>query len=391
MLKVALDIHQILMLKNKIYKYLASEILKNFITILLTFSAIAWTVRAVNFLDLMIEDGFTISIYFKYSLLNISTVITRFVPLSFLLSLIISIVKFERQQELLILWTTGLTKIKVANFFFLIGLFVTLLQITLSLIINPFTLNMSRSLLSETETQEITSMLKSNDFNDSFEGVTFYTDKKNLNGELLNIFIKDTTGALSGIVSEIGTTRNTTIIAKKGFVINDKLILFDGVIQTLDNKNQIKNINFKKTELSIADFVTRTIKHPKIQETSSYSLIQCLKNKNYDKSLRNCSLDDNKKNVIETLARRIGMPLYIPLISIIASFLLIYKKEKKYNYIKKYIIFGFSFIILLFAEILLKFTGYSLINSALYFLTPIVLLIVLYFLLIKNMISEKTI
>ena len=46
------------MLKNKIYKYLSSEILKNFITILLTFTAIAWVVRAVNFLDLMVEDGY---------------------------------------------------------------------------------------------------------------------------------------------------------------------------------------------------------------------------------------------------------------------------------------------------------------------------------------------
>ena len=106
------------MLKNKIYNYLAGEIFKNFITILLTFTAIAWTVRAVNFLDLMIEDGFSVYIYFKYSLLNISTIVTRFVPLSFLLSMIISIAKFERQQELLILWTTGTNKIKIANIFF---------------------------------------------------------------------------------------------------------------------------------------------------------------------------------------------------------------------------------------------------------------------------------
>ena len=85
------------------------------------------------------------------------------------------------------------------------------------------------------------------------------------------------------------------------------------------------------------------------------------------------------------------MPLYIPLISVIVSFLLIYKKEKKYNYLKKYIIFIFAFIILLFAEMLLRFTGFSLINSTLYFLTPVVLFVVLYFLLIKNMISEKKI
>ena len=106
------------MLKNKIYKYLSTEILKNFITILLTFTAIAWTVRAVNFLDLMIEDGYSAAIYFEYSLLNISTIVTRFIPLSFLLSLIISIAKFERQQELLILWSSGLNKIKIVNIFF---------------------------------------------------------------------------------------------------------------------------------------------------------------------------------------------------------------------------------------------------------------------------------
>ena len=117
MLKVALDIHQILMLKNKIYKYLFNEILKNFITILLTFTALAWVVRAVNFLDLMVEDGYSSLIYFKYSILNISTIISRFIPLAFLLSLTISIVKFERQQELLILWTTGLTKLKIVNIF----------------------------------------------------------------------------------------------------------------------------------------------------------------------------------------------------------------------------------------------------------------------------------
>ena len=76
------------MLKNKIYKYLSTEIFKNFITILLTFTAIAWTVRAVNFLDLMIEDGYSAGVYFKYSILNISTIVTRFVPLSFLLSLV---------------------------------------------------------------------------------------------------------------------------------------------------------------------------------------------------------------------------------------------------------------------------------------------------------------
>jgi len=385
LLKVALDIHRILMLKNKIYNYLTVEIFKNFLIILLTFSAIAWTVRAVNFLDLMIEDGFSAGIYFTYSLLNISTIITRFVPLSFLLSIIISIAKFERQQELLILWTVGINKIKIANIFFLIGFLIALCQIILSLFLNPLTLNKSRALLRETETKQINSVLKSNDFSDTFKQVTFYIDEKNENNELINIFIKDNNGSLNTIVGEINKSNNTTIFAKKGVVFENKLILFNGTIQTLNIKNEINNINFEKTELNISNFSTRTIIQPKIQETSSFVLFDCLKNSFSE----NCIFKNNKKVVIENLSRRIGMPLYIPLISVLASFLLIYKKEKKFNFLKKYTIFVFSFIILVFAEILLKYTGFSLRNFVIYFTTPLILLAILYSILAKKLISKK--
>jgi len=377
------------MLKNKIYNYLFIEIIKNFTIILLTFTAIAWTVKAVNFLELMIDDGYSGGVYFKYTILNIFTIITRFVPLAFLIALIISINKFERQQELLILWTTGLNKIKIANIFFLISLVLVLFQIILGLLVNPYTLNKSRALLSETENNQINSVLKSSDFSDAFKGITFYIDKKNKNNELINIFIKDNSGSLNIIMNEVNDSNDTTIFADKGIIKNNKLILFNGTIQTLNKKHELKNINFKKTELNMGNFDTRTIKQPKIQETSSLVLIECLTKKNSDKVLLNCSSDNSKKNVTEALSRRLGMPLYIPLISVVASFLLIYKKEKKYNFIKKYIIFGIGFVILVLAEILLRFTGFSSLNFIFYLFSPLVLFIILYALLIRNMVSEK--
>ena len=115
-----------------------------------------------------------------------------------------------------------------------------------------------------------------------------------------------------------------------------------------------------------------------------------MKSKN-EKNIRNCSFKKNNKEVTEAILRRAGMPLYIPLITIMASFLLVHRKEKKYNYIKKYIIFSFAFIVLVFAEIFLKYTGVSLINSYLYLLTPLVLFLIFYFLLAKNSIYEKII
>ena len=378
------------MLKNKIYKYFSQEILKNFITILVIFTAVAWTVRAVNFLDLMVNDGFTANIYLKYSFLNITNIAMRFVSLSFLLSLIISIVKFERQQEFLILWTIGLNKIKIINIFFFIALLITLLQVLMSFFLNPFLLNKSRQLLKVTEVRQINNLLKSNEFTDSFKGITFYVAEKTKSNELNNIFIKDTNGSLNTMVSEVGNSDVSTIFAKKGYIANEKLILFDGFIQSLGEGKIIKNIFFKKTELNINNFTTRTITQPKIQETSSQILLQCLYGGNNNNNLLNCSYQ-SKKEVISALSRRLGTPLYLPLISIIASFLSIYKKENKYNYLRKYIIFIVAFIVLVFAEIFLKFTGFSVQNTFIYFLTPIILFMVTYLLLYKNLILVKKI
>ena len=378
------------MLKNKIYNYLTVEIIKNFVIVLFTFSAIAWVVRAVNFLDLMVEDGYNSIIYFKYSILNITAIVTRFIPLAFLLSLTISIIKFERQKELIILWTFGLNKIKITNIFLLIAFGVTLLQLILSLFVNPYLLNKSRSLLKNSEELQINSILRSNDFSDTFKGLTFYIERKNTNKELINIFIKDTGGNLNTVLDEVGKSQDSTIIAKKGFISKKKLILFDGVLQVLNEKNEFRNIKFEKTELSLNNLSTRTIIQPKIQETSSSILLNCVFNQNNNLNLNNCAKGDFKKESVQTLSRRIGEPLYIPLISIITSFLLIYKKEKKFIYLKKYILFSLSFVMLVLAQILLKYTGFSYVTAASYFSFPVITSILFYTYLRKKMNSEKS-
>ena len=64
-------IQNIIMLQNKIYQNFFIEISKNFLVILLGLSLIALTVRAVSFLDLIVDNGYSVSNYFKYSILNL--------------------------------------------------------------------------------------------------------------------------------------------------------------------------------------------------------------------------------------------------------------------------------------------------------------------------------
>ena len=380
------------MLKNKIYKYFTLEIAKSFITILFAFTAIAWTVRAVNFLDLIVENGHSIKTYILFSLLNITNIVTKFIPLSFLLALMLSILKFRRQNELIILWSIGLKKIKLINLFFIISLFILILQFFFAVIVTPAALNKSRTLIKTSDFNSINSIIKINDFSDSFDNVTFYVEKRNASGEMENIFIRDDANTFKNIIASSEESQDTTIIAKRGYIENKKLILINGLIQTLDNQGKMNNVNFKQTELVSSLLTPRIITVPKLQETSTWLLIECIKQNNdiqIDKNIINCPSSGIKKGATETVSRRMGMPIYIPLTTLICCFLIVSRKEKSINFVNKYIFFFIGFLILVLAEILVRYSGFSNINTLIYFLFPVLFIPITYLILINKLKFEK--
>ena len=154
-------------MKNRIYKYFFHEFIRHFLVVLFALTAIIWTIQAVNFLDLVTDDGHAFKIYLLYSFLTIPKVLTKLIPFTFLIASILTILKFERNNELILLWTSGLNKMHIANLVFRISLLVMILQHIMASVINPETLNFSRSLLKNSELQFVPSLLKERQFNDA--------------------------------------------------------------------------------------------------------------------------------------------------------------------------------------------------------------------------------
>ena len=201
------------MLQNKIYQNYFLEIIKLFITILLSLSLIAWTVRAVNFLDLIVDSGYPIKTYFEYSVLNLFGIVSKFIPLSFLLTITIFIIRQIQENELIILWTSGVKKIQIVNLFFQISIIVTIFHLIFSIFLAPAALNKSRQLLSNENLISILPTFKIQKFSDSFKDLTFIIDNKYEN-KISNIFLHDESDNLKNIVTNEDGNTSTTIIAK---------------------------------------------------------------------------------------------------------------------------------------------------------------------------------
>ena len=178
-------------MKNRIYKYIFYEFIRNFIITLFAFAAVIWTIQAVNFLDLVTEDGHAFRIYLYYSLLTISKVLTKLIPFTFLIASIITILKLQKDNELIVLWTSGLNKISIANLIFRISILMTFVQLLMATTVNPTTLNYARTLLKNSELQFVPSLLKIKQFNDTLKGLTVFVENKKVDGTYENIFIKD--------------------------------------------------------------------------------------------------------------------------------------------------------------------------------------------------------
>ena len=209
------------MLQNKIYQNFFIEIVKTFLVILFGLSIIALTVRAVNFLELIVDSGYPPSTYFLYSFLNLFGIAPKFIPLSFLLALTIFVIKHIQDSEFVILWTSGVRKIKIVNLFFFTSVLIFIFYIILTTIITPYALNKSRLLLSKENLNSFLPTIKTNRFSDSFKGFTLIVDEKN-NNELKNIFLHDNGNNLKNLSSNSSKIKSTTIIAKKWFNRKEK-------------------------------------------------------------------------------------------------------------------------------------------------------------------------
>ena len=369
-------------MKKTIYKYFFYEFLRYFVITLFALAMVVWTIQAVNYLDLITDDGHAFTVYFYYSVLSLSKVFTKLFPFCFLVAAVLTIIKLEKDNELMIFWTSGLNKIHIVNLLLRISLVIMLLQLFLTIVVNPTLLNFSRSLLKNSELQFLPSLLKEKQFNDTVEKLTIFLGKKNENKIYENIFIQDD----GKILSNVGG-KSSTIFAKSGQLNNNEknLILYNGSIQRLEENGIVNVFKFDKTTLNLAGISTKSITEPKMQETPTLKILACIKNNYASVDMHNCNR--TKKSFMDTkieLNKRFGTPIYIPLIALICSFLLVSRKDKKiYNY-KKYISFFVSFIILVIAEIIVRYSGISWTHTGIYYLVPICLLPLIYLMLNKT-------
>ena len=375
-------------MKKLIFKKFYLDHALFFLYVAFSVTLIVWVIQAVNFLDIVSEDGHSFRVYFFYSLLNLPKILSRILPFIFFISLFYVIVKYENYNELIVFWTIGIKKIKFINEVVKLSLFYIFIQLVLTSYIVPTSQDAARSFIRSSQLEFFPSLFKEKKFIDVVDGLTLIIGEKNKDGSFKDIFLKD----------QISERESQIVFSKEGSIVTDLnnknyLELYNGKIIN-NNGNKSTVISFEKTSFNLSNYSTKTTTFPKTQEISTKILLSCVMslsniniikvdNKIFDKYFA-CTAK-NSYTMKQELFKRLVLPFYLPLLSLIASIMVINSKDS-YNYRRfQFFLFFIGTSIIIFSEVSVRYTSMSNFLVLFFSCMPIIFFITFYLFLLNKL------
>ena len=378
-------------MKKIIFWKISSDCLKFFLLSVGSVSLIIWILQAVNYLDFVIEDGHSFLVYTKYTLLSFPKIISRIFPFMMFFSILYILLKYENDNELVIFWNFGISKIKFINFFIYFSLLFLILNLLLNSLIVPHSQDKARSYIRTSELDLFESILKPRKFIDIVKDLTIYYDKETADGKLSKIFIKDNSKK-DGFQITVAQTGEFEKRGKKKI-----LVLNNG--KTLNSKNgSISEFHFTQSDFSMAKYDSNSTTVTKTQENTTSELVNCIfilykvKNKEINRTVsydfNNCRLA-NLENIYQELYRRLIIPFYNPLLVMI-PLLLILKSKDDISFNKyKIRIFILGFFLIIFIEASLELISFNLMQNFFILALPLLFYSFIYTYFIKRLQFKK--
>ena len=368
-------------MKKLIFRNIFKDITTFFIITSLSLTLIVWVIQAVNYLDFVSEDGHSFKVYFMYSLLSLPKIFSKLILFVFFISVFFTISKYEENNEILIFWNYGIKKTEFINKIIKFSLIYFLISVILSFFIVPKTQDLARSYIRDSNIDYFPSLIKTQHFNDTVSNLTIFVDEKKSDGLIKNIFIKEN---IDDNRSQIISAREGILMKKNNFYY---LVLFDGKIINIDIRNT-NIIKFDKTEFNLSKFTTKSTVFPKIQETNSIKLLECLnsfinKKEGFFERLFVCD-NTSVNSVFQEMYKRLILPLYIIISGFVASCLVMKTRSQSDSLKFKSIIFILGFIFIIFSEGSINILSFNNLNKSLVVLLPFIISIFGYLVFISS-------
>ena len=250
-------------------RYLLAQLLAHFGFFALVLVGVYWINRAVILFDQLMSDGQTALVFIEFSLLTLPNVIKLVLPIAGFVAAVFVENRLISESELVVMQSTGFSPFRMARPVLYFGLVVTLMMAVLVHYLVPLSrmaMVTERAALSENITARF---LTDGQFTHPGKNVTFYINEIDATGQLRDLYLQDDRRA----------DESMTYTARRAlFVRGDngpKLIMFDGMVQTLDRGTERMSVTrFADFTYDLGALLVRSVAHKRgLAEITTFELI----------------------------------------------------------------------------------------------------------------------
>ncbi len=230
------------------YRY-SNYIARNLIhsTLLITFSltSIVWLTQALRFIDFIVNQGVSISIFLKLTALLIPSLVLMVLPPALFCSVLFVYNKLKADSELVILQAAGLSRWRLAVPALQVAALVALVGYGISLYLMPVSYGRFRDMQAYLRNNYASILLEEGVFSNPVEGLTVFIRERDADGILHGILVHDNRIPAAPV----------TMMAEEGKLVETpegpRFLLQNGNRQEMRN-GRISFLNFESYTLDLS-------------------------------------------------------------------------------------------------------------------------------------------
>lgn len=251
-------------------RYMLSQLMMVFGFFALVLVSVYWVNSAVRLFDRLISDNQSVWVFLELSALSLPNVIRLMLPVAAFVAVLYATQRMTGESELVVMQATGFSPLRLARPVLYFGLVVAILISILAHGLVP----MARTRLNERNAEindNVTArFLSEGTLLHPAAGMTLYIRTIGRTGELGDVFLSD---SRSGAGATIYTATRAYLTKS---ATGPKLVMFDGMAQTLDGRNRSLSLTrFQDFTYDISALVSaHAARYPTLDEWMTPDLLR---------------------------------------------------------------------------------------------------------------------
>lgn len=230
-------------------KYLLRQCLVPFAMILLVTTLIVWMTQSLQRIDIIVEHGQGLAMFFYLSILIIPSLLAIIIPFALFGAVIYALYRLHSDSEIAVLFAAGVSRLRLAAPLLAIAVVAAGATLYVNVDLMPRTYRVMKQIVANIRADFAASLLRSGEFVSAGDGVTVYVDQVQPEGRFIGLLINDYRNA----------DKRDTYIAQRALLqetdTGPVLVLNNGSIQRVASyTGKLEIIQFDNWAIDISSF-----------------------------------------------------------------------------------------------------------------------------------------